>query len=219
MISYHVAQVLALLIAIPAAIGVLRYNSVLPSFRPFILLICIGLANEIISSLLPAMGSSNAVNTNIYLLIEAFMLLWLFYRWSFQSKAVLRAYLFVAVTLLAIWITDNFLLYSLNRFNSIFTIVYSLVVLTLSVNQMNQVIYTDRGYILRNARFIICVAFLYYYGYRMIFEVFYIYDLSLSDGFYRNLYYILIVMNAICNLIFALAILWMPTKQRFTLPY
>lgn len=169
--------------------------------------------------LLPAYTGSNALNSNIYVLVEGLLLLVIFYHWSFQTRQSRNWYIAGAVLFTIIWALDNLYLHSPNRFNSIYRIIYSLVIVFLAVNQMNREIYHERGAIFRNATFLICTVFVFYYCYRVIFEVFYLYNFGLGRNFYLNLYTILIVINFISNLVYTLAVIWIPTKLRFTLPY
>jgi hypothetical protein len=50
-------------------------------------------------------------------------------------------------------------------------------------------------------------------------EVFYLYGVNESHTFALKVYLIFNYINLFCNLIYALAALWMPTKMRFSLPY
>lgn len=217
--NYYLVLFLSFMVAIPAMIGAVRFKKILPSFRPFIIFIWLGLLSEIISTLLPAIAGSNAVNSNIYVLVEGLILLVCFYFWSFRSRRTLTLYGIIAVIFILLWIFDNLILNDLTRFNSIYRIAYSFVIVLMAVDQMNKVLMEERGIMVRNAIFIICLAFIYFYIYRMVFEVFYIYDFKMTPEFYNNLFFILVVMNLICNLIYAAATLCIPTKQRFTLPY
>ena len=72
---------------------------------------------------------------------------------------------------------------------------------------------------MKNSSFIICCGFIVMLTYTLLTEMFYAYGLELSDAFTQNLNYIFIFMNLFSNVIYALAILWMPKRQAFTLQY
>ena len=72
---------------------------------------------------------------------------------------------------------------------------------------------------MKDSRFILCTAFIIFFAYKALLESFYLIELKLNDNFYRSLFVILTFLNLIINLVYALAALWLPTKQRFTLPY
>ncbi len=48
--------------------------------------------------------------------------------------------------------------------------------------------------------------------------MFWLYGLRFSKEFLMNVTTILIYINLFTNLVFALAVLWMPAKHRFSLP-
>jgi hypothetical protein len=56
-----------------------------------------------------------------------------------------------------------------------------------------------------------------FFTYRAIIEVFYLMKLPFSNQFYLNVYVIMDFVNLFVNLIFALAVLWIQTKQKFIL--
>jgi hypothetical protein len=58
-----------------------------------------------------------------------------------------------------------------------------------------------------------------YYTFTVIIGVFWIYGFGGSSSFRRHMVWILIYINLVVNLVFALAVLWMPKKLRFSLPY
>ena len=84
---------------------------------------------------------------------------------------------------------------------------------------INRQLMRERKSIYKNPIFIICMAFLVYYTFTVIVVVFWQYGLNVSMQFVMNITTILIYINLFTNLIFALAILWIPTKHRFSLPF
>ena len=121
--------------------------------------------------------------------------------------------------MLVLWVADNLIIHSITNLNSFFRIGYSFVTVFLSVDQVNNMVVRERKSILRNARFIICLSFIVYYTYKATFEVFFVVKLPLSDYFYKNLFLIMVYVNLFANLLYAFASLWIPTRQKFTLPY
>ena len=57
-----------------------------------------------------------------------------------------------------------------------------------------------------------------FFTYRAIVEVFYWIRVPFSNSFYVHVYIIMVYVNLFVNLIFALAALWIPTRQKFILP-
>ena len=105
------------------------------------------------------------------------------------------------------------------EFNSYFRIFYSLILVLSSVSMINQILMKEREKLAKNPTFIICIAFIFALTYSLLIELFFVYHLQLSATFNTNLHYIFIVINLFSNLLYFLAILWMPKRQAFTLQY
>ncbi|HVZ57706.1 MAG TPA: hypothetical protein VG870_13695 [Chitinophagaceae bacterium] len=215
--NYTIMLITSFSILLPAIAGIVRYRKIDPSFRPFLILVWIGLANELLSVWVAENGHSNAINSNIYVLVESLMITWQFRRWGNFERVPRMFYLLVAI-LIAGWGLENFYFFSIRSFSSWFRILYSLIIVLMSVHQINRLILRERGAMLKNPVFLICLGFIVYFTYKAIIETFWVYGLNTGREFRINVYLILAWINFLVNCIFALAILWIPTKLRFTLP-
>jgi hypothetical protein len=203
-------------IALAAIIAIARFRSIASAYYPFLCIIWLGLLNETLSLFIIYNNRSNAVNSNIFVLVEYLVTLLQFYKWNNHAAG---RYYAAAVAGAIVWVADNFVLHSISENNSLFRVYYSLAVVFLSINQVNKLIIYEKGNLLRNATFIICIAFLFYFGCKAFIETFNALRFGLSDMFLRNLWIILYFVTFITNLIYAIAILCIPAKQEFTLPY
>src|SRR5580692_7226317 len=136
-------------IGLAAVVGLLRYRKVTPEDRPFFWIVWAALVFEITGEILTWAIHSTSVNNNIYVLIEALLYTWLFYRWgSFhRNKKRLR---WLQAFLCAVWILDNLFLNKITHTNSLFRIVASFVMVFLAINQINQLITTERSRLIKN---------------------------------------------------------------------
>jgi len=200
-----------------AVIGWIRFKKINPAYYPFLLCLWIGLVNEIISFIVIRNGKSNALNSNIYVLVESVLITWQFKKWGIFERHKNIFYLLILIFLL-VWITENFIVSKINYFSSYFRIVYSSALTLLSINQLNALLIREKKNILNNSVFLICVGFVLYYTYKVLVEAFWLYGLNNSRDFRNNIYLILAYINLVANLIYAVAVLWMPTKHRFSLP-
>ena len=173
--------------------------------------------NELISFLMTKNGQTTAINNNIYVLIESILISWQFKKWGLLQRP---RFLFplLLVLLIISWIVENFIVFKITYISSYFRVLYSFIIVLMSVSVINGLFILDKKDILRNPIFLICIGFIFYYTYKVLVETFWIYGLNHSRGFRNNVYIILTYVNLFANLIYALAVLWMPTKQRFTLP-
>jgi hypothetical protein len=213
---YYVTVVLGFSILLAVVIGLVRFRKIIPAYQPFFFFVWVNCCNHLLSVILIEVFRNNQINGNIYVLIEALILLWLFSSWGLFHKKKLVLYT-ILVILINVWIFDNLIWHGLNTVNSLFRTVYSFTLTFLSINQINRIMAEERSNILRNSQFLICIAFIIYYTYKATIEVFYLIGLQASNNFYNNLFLIFIFVNLFANLIYAIAALWIPTKQKFIL--
>jgi hypothetical protein len=204
-------------ILLPVIISLVRFSKINRAYFPFIFYIWLGLLNEITSYVLVKAGYYNTVNCNIYMLFESFLLIWQFREWKlFNANNTITYSLFSA--LLSIWVLENIIIYSITRYASYFLIAYSAIITIMSILLMNRFIVRERKRLLKNPVFILCVAFLIYYPFSVLSEAFWIYGFSQNAEFASQVHLISVITNFIAILLYTLAILWMPTRQKFTLP-
>jgi hypothetical protein len=203
-------------IAIAAVIACFRIRSVTSDFYPFIIMIWLGLLNESVSLALIFNGSGNAVNSNIFVLLEFLLILFQFYKWNHGHFS---KYSLIAFAGLVVWITDNLLLNTVQQNNSLFRVFYSFTILLFSIDHINRIIIFQNSRLKKNAVFLICLTFIFYYGFKACVESFNMVHLGLSTDLLRKFWIMLYFVNFITNLLFALAVLWIPTKQKYILRY
>ncbi len=215
--NYWLRLVLSFTIIIPVVVSWWRFKKIPPVYHPFIFCLWLGLLNEVLSYVLSRVIHSNAVNSNLYVLAESLLLLWQFHRWQLFGKwpplATITACAFIAV-----WLVENFITGHITAFSSWFRILYSFVIVLMSIVVLNGLLLREKRGLLTHPVFWICAAFCLYYTYNVLVETFWVYGLNRGKEFRMNVYAIKLVINVISNLIFTAAILWIPTKQRFTLP-
>jgi hypothetical protein len=204
-------------VLLAAVIGFLRYRKVTRDDRPFFFIVWIAGISEIMSAVLTSAMHSTSVNNNIYVLIEALLYAWLFDRWGSLSRKKNRLLVLQGFIVL-VWILDNLILHRLTHTNSLFRIVSSFIMVFLAINQINQLITTERGNLMRNSRFLISAGMVIFFSYKAIIETFFWIQLPFSDTFYIYVLLIMDYVNLFVNLIFALAGLWIPTRRKFILP-
>ncbi|MGN6195276.1 MAG: hypothetical protein ACTHOB_10080 [Ginsengibacter sp.] len=199
-----------------AIIGIIRFQSIIRDYYPFIFIIWLGVINETLSLIFIFTLGSNTVNSNIFVLLEYLLVVYQFYKWNDKG---LKKYVILALLGLAVWSADNLILNSIHHNNSLFRAFYSFLIVFFSIDQVNKLIIYERGPLLKNPMFIICITFLLYYGFKAFVESYNMFHLGLSKALLRDLWIILYFVNGIANLLYALAVLWIPTKVKFILPY
>jgi hypothetical protein len=207
------SEISALSILIAAIIGIVRFRDAASNFRPFIYLIWAGALNEVLSVALLSAGLHTAVNNNIYVLAEALLILWFIKKTDvFTSSALFTV---LAISFLLFWVVENIFITGIGRISSYFRIYYSFVVVMLSISVVNHVLITVRENPLHMPLFLICLGFIIFFTYKILVETFWVYGLNDSKDFRSNVYTILLYLNLFVNLLFALAMLWIPKKREY----
>jgi len=209
-----VAEIFALSIVIAGVIALARFKKMDPMFYPFILLIWIGSVNELLSVILVFFKFYTLINNNIYVLGESLTILWFFKKTGtvFSNKTI---FLFLGISFIVFWFTENLILdfYA----SSYFRIYYSFVIVILSVTTVNYLIVTAKKNLLKMPVFLISLGFIIYFTYEILVQAFSLYGLNNSLEFQKNVYMIMIYLNLFVNLLYALAILWIPRKREYML--
>ena len=160
--SYTVYVALAVVIA--------RFRRIHRSFYPFLLIIiAASLAEAVSCVLIRVLHIGNAVPTNVYSLIEALLWIWQFRLWN-PSMSRMQPPVTLISGLTLIWLVENIVLGKIDRFNSVFPIGASFILVFLSINQVNKLIVEEKRNLLKNSIFLICCGAIIFYTYRIFVE-------------------------------------------------
>ena len=210
--NFYLSVVSGYSLLIPGVISIFRLNVIRDTYYPFILFIFLGCFNEAISIFLATNGYYTIINSNIYVLLACLLLIQ-----SVNKNRLCKHHSHLYITILSlsiiIWIFESFIMRDIEQTSSYFRIYYSFLIVILSITTINKIIISETGDLLSNSLFLICVCFIGYYTLKVLIEAFLIYGIKYSNIVLVNIYTILIYVNLIINLVFALAILWIPRKQ------
>lgn len=205
------AFLFSLSILAPTITGVMRYRNIPVSYHPIIYLLLIGLANELVCYLF-FYNTSNAPPTNVYFLFEFLLFAWQFHNW----KNILRVrwlYLLLTIGMTMLWVTENIILGRITMFSPVFQVSYSLALILLAINQLSWLVVNDRGRIMANPVFIISIAVIIFFSYKVLTEIFYYYAASASIK--NNIFVIESYLNVGYNIMLTIAIICIPPKRNF----
>jgi hypothetical protein len=210
--------ILTLFALIPAIVAAVRLSAISSEFDPFIIAIWLRGVNAAFGLIIQHFGYNNILHYNLWFLGDALLLLWVFEKWNlFESKNLYR---FLAVALGFTWLAETIFFSRLNGdYNSYFRIIYSFVVILMSISMINNILLKAAINPLKNSIFLICCALVLLNTITVIGEAFFAYSLIMGEEFRLYMDRIITFMDALCSLIFALIILWMPKKQAFTLQF
>lgn len=215
--NFLTAVIISFSILIAGAIAIFRYRHIHRSYYYFIYFIWAGCFNEIISFFLVINRLPNSINNNIYVLFESLLII-IFFKHLKVLKNKLKLFLSIVISTIILWSFENIIQGKIVSVSPYFRIYYSLIIVLLSITTINNLITTVRKNVLTNSYFLICAGFIIYFTFKILIEAFWFYGLKQSGEFQFLVYNIMAYINLIINLIYALAILWMPRKQIFTMP-
>ncbi len=203
-------------IVLAAVIAAARFNAYGKALFPFLCLVWLAAANEILSLVLMYTVRDNSINSNIYTLLEFGLILLQYFFWNGGRK---QLFSFLAIAGLFIWILDNLALHALRDNNSLFRICYAFTIVILSIDALNRRIIDARRPLLKDTVFLICAGFLFYFSCKAFMEVFNLFAIGYSTVFEARLFFTLSFVNCISNLLYAIALLCIPMKQQYSLPF
>ena len=200
-------------ILIPLLIGLVRFKKIDNSYRPFLLLLLGGFLTETISFILIKSDIGNAVPTNIFILFEWIVLAWQFHVWGFLKTNKILFWLIVSLPV-ALWIIENIVFGHLAAFSPYFRFIYSFLVVLFSINTINYMIIHDSTNFFKNAKFLICLGLIIFFIYQIIYEWAYQLSTVEKSNVTDNIINLFGYVNALTNIIFAIAILFIPTSKK-----
>lgn len=205
------AFLFSLSILAPAITGVIRYRYIPVSYHPIVYLLLLGVANEFTCYFF-FYHTSNALPTNIYFLCEFLLFAWQFHNW----KNILRArwlYLLLITGMTLLWVTENIISGRLTMFSPVFQVAYSLALILLAINQLSWLVVNDRGRIMANPVFIISIAVIIFFSYKVLTEIFYYY--AATGSIKNNIFVIESYLNVGYNIMLTIALICIPPKSNF----
>jgi hypothetical protein len=208
---------LSLSIGIAAIIGIVRFRRVDPSYYPFIFLTIAALLIEIAHRVLMETGNPKLfiflLNTFSY--TDFFLFSWLFHNWGlFNRKRT--TFITIAGIFFIIWVATNVIFTGFVKLNLYFFILYSFALIFFSVSTFNRMVVHERTSIYRNPKFWICLGVIIFYSFFVVWASTGISFHKTSDEFRRGLQAINVYSNLLVNLLYAVAVIWIPRKKNFT---
>lgn len=206
----YLSFILSLLVLLPLTIGLIRYKRIKNDYRPFLVVIMLAVLAELFSYMTIKLFKNNAVVSNVYYLLECMLLLYQFYRWRFYTTPRSWYWVIPAVFLL-IWIMENLVYLQITEFSPVFRISYSFLLVVLGINEINYLITHENRQLFRNARFLMCIGFIIYFLYQILFEgsLYVVTNRDISN----KIILLSICVNALANIIYAAAMWFIPENM------
>ncbi len=202
-------------IFIAATIGMYRFRKIDTTYYPFIFYTLLASCNELYSYIIVTRyGLSNNANNNVYVLIEALIIAWQFCKWNlFKDKQAL--FYVLQCLFVAMWILDLYVNRDVYALFHRYRIYYAAVLVLLCLGNINHIVFGSTKLLYKDAQFLISIGLIVLYTFKIITELFWLYGLKNSAAFLYEVYAWFGYINFIINLLFILAVLWIPRKPRY----
>lgn len=211
--------ILSLSVSIAVIIGIVRFRKIDRSYYPFIYNITIVLIVEVLSRILTVTGRQDLFlfTLNLYSVIDFILLVWLFHNWGLFNRNK-RVFLSIIGFFFIVWLLTNAFLTRFIKLNFYFFILYSFALIFFSVNTFNKAVVNERISIFRNAKFWICIGIVIFYSFFIVFSSTRIslFMENVGKEFRAQLQSISVYSNLLVNLLYAVAVIWIPRKKNFT---
>ena len=211
--------ILSLSVVFAVIIGIVRFREIDASYYPFLYCLALSLVTEIIIRILSGAGNWNGsvIVVNVFSLVEFCLFTWLFHNWGLFSHRK-STFLSVLGAFFIAWLVINISINHFIRGGFYFFILYSFALIFFSVTTFNKLIVNERKSIFRNPKFWICLGIVIFYSFfsvRATTRVSFVVG-GLSETFWKKWYEINVYSNLLVNLLYAVAVIWIPRKKKFT---
>ncbi len=213
--SSNLIFALQLSIGLPALLAVIRFRRVDGAYYPFLCLLLLRLSQVGMQLLLKGQADAlNLVNA-IYALLEIPLLLVQFRRWGLFRKLT-ETYHALFAEMAALWFAE----FALRKFSGplpFFTIGASVLLLICLVHLLSRVAFELGTPLYRHPVMLAGLGLLAGAVYGLLIALFGLYGLQADAAFLGLTKSVWAVVNALSNLVFSTAIIWIPLRRRYLL--
>ena len=210
--------ILSLSIGFAVIIGIVRFRRIDQSYYPFIFNCFAALFVELLNRIWNVTGHPHAFTfvLNVFSYIDFFFFLWLFHNWGLFNRKK-PTFVAIAGVFFVIWLVTNIIFTGFIKNNLYFFILYSFALIFFSVNTFNRMVVHERSSIFKNPKFWICLGIIIFYSFFIVYSSTGITFMYVpSREFRRGLQAIMVYSNLLVNLLYAVAVIWIPRKKNFT---
>ncbi len=202
-------------ILIPIIVGMVRIKRLTKVYYPFFLLMVLGVFSELVCFIyIEIFKASNASVVKVYSLIECCLILYQLYLWK-SSTRYRRLFLVLGAISVIFWIVECILFSNINTWSPYFRVFYAFVIILLSVNQINSMMFNHDEPLFKNPRFIICLGFIVFFLYQILYEAAF-YSGSEQSTIATKIIFGDSYINVFTNIIFAVALFIITAKKEDT---
>lgn len=208
---YILAIVSQALILFPAFVGLIRFKKIDPVYYPFLALLWIGTVNEMVCfTENHILDLSSYINNNLYSFFEGMLIVWFFHTTAYINKKIFYALesLFVIA-----FFYEKLTVHLPYNYGFYYSLIDASAIVFLSIIAFNKIIVTERGFPLKNGMFLICMSFIIYFTFNVIWLSFWYYGITSNIPFIKAVQIVMMYVNVITNITLGIATLWLPIRR------
>lgn len=215
MFNYFLVHALYSMAIIPLIICLRKYKQMDKIFHPFVYYLLALSIDAIASPISNALLGSNIMLGNMYILAEAILLVLLYHKWGVIKAKTFKYLIFLIVI---IWIIEKSLK-PLLYYNSIFLIIYSLLLVFFSVESINRNhVFNNEG-IRRNPKFLISITIAFSFSINAAFEILLLNPSRFTTMFQIKILDIYKISGWLLILSHTFSAIWIPRKPKYISTY
>jgi hypothetical protein len=191
-------------ILLPIIVGLLAIKKIKDCWLPFFFVLLLSFTAELISYYdIEYLRTSNAIVINIYSLCECCLIIYQLYILNNRRSPVIFFGLIASSVIF--WLTENIAFKNINSFSPYFRVYYAFLIVLLSINLINRCMVDQRNSLLKNPIFVLCLSFIIFFTYQIIYEASFFIGSDKSTVANRIIV-LFSYVNAIINVIYAFTI-------------
>jgi len=214
---YWVCVFLEFTILISIVISFVKFKQISRDYLPFVFSLWVTLISSVVGLYFSLFHRNNAAPSNIYFIVFCLLILWQFKQWKLFAGCP-KAFYGLMGAFVASWVLDTFVVGSLFKFNPYARIIISFVIVILSIQLLSGERQMPVLSFWRSSIQLILTAYIVLFTVKIITEFFWQYGVILGDDFMISIFYFYIFVNFLANLLYALAMLWIPVTTRYSWP-
>ena len=207
--------ILSLSISFAAILGVIRFRKMDTAYHPFIYYTWLSLMIEIAVFVLLSfeMDDSVGVLLNISALTEFYLLASLFLNWGLFKRN--KKFFYATIAFFFLLYFSTIFERGYNKRNHLGSIANSFGLIFFSISAFNTMILNERINIFKNAKFWICIGIVIFYTCSILVSTGRVSFVKqhLSQDFIDSVWQIKAYSNLLVNLLYAVAVIWIPRKK------
>ncbi|AFD06987.1 hypothetical protein [Solitalea canadensis] len=194
--------------------GLYKINRIEITNRVIVYYIAYTLVNDILGILFQSLFNNNLILINFYVIINFVLLTTQFRLWKLFENARVTFW-GLNIIVISIWVIESLLNRNLFVLNNYSWAVSAFLLVILSIQQINKILFKEKGIILINYKILVSLGVVLIHLLYCLIALFINFKFNASNAFYMSVLKLHTPISIAVNILFAYAILQMPERKKF----